>query len=66
MSILMWRSSHQKGAVHHALGVGLLWVVVGAGGKYRPDDVPHKFPASDFLGLIEEAPPGRTEIWWIV
>ena len=66
MSILRWRSSHQEGAVHHALGVGLLRVVVGAGGKYQPDDALLKFPTSDFVDILEEAPPGRTEIWWIM
>ena len=49
-----------------ALKVGLLWVVCGQCGKYQPDDVPIKFPEPDFVDILEEAPPGRIKIWWLV
>ena len=41
-------------------------MVVGGFSKYQPDDSPFKLPAPDFVGILEEVPPGRTEIRRIV
>ena len=56
----------EGGGVCEALWVGLLGVVIGGRGKDSSYDGACEFSELDSVLILEEVPPGGTEICWVM